>query len=387
MCLYPIEREFTSRQAVEAIKLWLKEHNLHSSLYTTEDNLVATVELSSSTGSPLSSGSGKGSWAVTGAYFEAFEHMMLKHHFTSSHIEVVQLKDWLRSKNCHPQCLFGKTLTEYDNDLLKFSNYRSILSLEKYLVPEALINPSYIETLQPNDAYCFLNKYTSNSGWASGSSFEETVLHGANEVVERHCLSELYKQYIGFSEYTGEFYRIIPPKELLQKYQLSLPNIDEVSFIMSTTLFDSYFCACVMPSTASPMAFRSSGVSYSEFHAIERALSELVQNIENYDDAELDCALKVTEFLNKYDKLCQITDLSKLDRLPLMDFSNLKQDSMDFRDHYGSLLSSVKEKEYDLLVHTAFSQEKIWLTSTYIPGLERFNIIDKGKLVVPLGRK
>ncbi len=35
MCLYPIEREFTSRQAVEAIKLWLKEHNLHSSLYTT----------------------------------------------------------------------------------------------------------------------------------------------------------------------------------------------------------------------------------------------------------------------------------------------------------------------------------------------------------------
>ncbi|WP_210437708.1 YcaO-like family protein, partial [Vibrio crassostreae] len=151
-------------------------------------------------------------------------------------------------------------------------------------------------------------------GWASGSSFEETVLHGANEVVERHCLSELYKQYIGFSEYTGEFYRIIPPKELLQKYQLSLPNIDEVSFIMSTTLFDSYFCACVMASTASPMAFRSSGVSYSRFHAIERALSELVQNIENYDDAELDCDLKVTEFLNKYDKLCKITDLSKLDR-------------------------------------------------------------------------
>ncbi|MGF1719116.1 YcaO-like family protein [Vibrio kyushuensis] len=385
MCTYPIEREFSGQQAVETMKLWLKEHNIHSSLYSTEDNLVATVELSSLTGSPLSSGSGKGSYAVTGAYFEAFEHMMLQHHFTSSHIQVVPLKEWLKSKKCHSQCLFGKTLAEYGNELLKFSSYHSLLSLENYLVPETLINPFYIETLQPNDAYLFLNKYTSNSGWASGSSYEEAVLHGANEVVERHCLSELYKQYIGYSDYSGGFYRVIPPWELLEKYQLSLPNVDELSFIMSTTLFGSHFCACVMHSAASPMAFRSSGVSYSEFHAVERALSELIQIIENYDAVELNDDIKASELLNKYDRLCKITDLSELDTLPLMDCSAMQQDSRDFKQHYENLVSSVKAKGYDLLVHTAFNQEKIWLTSTYIPGLERFNIIDKGKLVVPLG--
>ncbi|MDA0119280.1 hypothetical protein [Vibrio sp. T11.5] len=140
-----------------------------------------------------------------------------------------------------------------------------------------------------------------------------------------------------------------------------------------------------MPSSTSPMAFRSSGVSYSEFHSIERALSELVQNIENYDEVELDIDLKATEFLNKHDKLCQIIDLSELDRLPFIDLSSLQEDSMGFKVHYNCLLSSVKAKGYDLLVHTAFSQSNIWLTSTYIPGLERFNIIDKGKWVVPLG--
>lgn len=387
MCTCPVEREISSHQAVMNLELWLREHNIHSSLSTTENDLVATVEFFNSTGKSLTIGSGKGSNAIAGAYFEAFEHMMLEYHFISSHVEVIQLKEWLRSEQSHTQCLFRKALKDYDDELLRFFRYYSLLSSEAFLIPETLINPFRLEPLLRKDAFCFLNRYSSNSGWASGSTFEEAVLHGANEIIERHCLSELYKQYIGFSEYHGEFYRVIPPRELLSKYQLSIPNIDELSIVMSRTHFDSYFCACVMPSSTSPMAFRSSGVSYSEFHSIERALSELVQNIENYDDVELDSDLKATEFLNKYDKLCQIIDLSELDRLSFIDLSSLQEDSMGFKVHYKSLLRSVKAKGYDLLVHTAFSQSNIWLTSTYIPGLERFNIIDKGKWVVPLGDK
>lgn len=54
MCSCPVKREISSHQAVINLELWLREHNIHSSLSTAENNLVATVEFFNSTGKPLS---------------------------------------------------------------------------------------------------------------------------------------------------------------------------------------------------------------------------------------------------------------------------------------------------------------------------------------------
>ncbi len=61
----------------------LSLNHILSSLHTTEDKLIATVELYNLNGKFLSRGFGKGQWAVVGAYFQVFEHMMLEHQFTT----------------------------------------------------------------------------------------------------------------------------------------------------------------------------------------------------------------------------------------------------------------------------------------------------------------
>ncbi|WP_277423447.1 YcaO-like family protein, partial [Pseudomonas viridiflava] len=46
----------------------------------------------------------------------------------------------------------------------------------------------------------FLNKYSSNSGIAFGCSRPEALLHGLNEVVERHVLSKIFMSLCGQHE-------------------------------------------------------------------------------------------------------------------------------------------------------------------------------------------
>jgi ribosomal protein S12 methylthiotransferase accessory factor YcaO len=387
MDLAPVERELSYQQALDNLKQWLAKQNIQASLRTSDDKRVAHVQFTTSAGRPLALGSGKGPGAIVGAYFEALEHMMLEHHYRSSHTELLPLTTWRDSKQCHQHCLFSQALQEYQDELVTFHGYRSLYSQQRYLIPEVLINPFHVQPLLRQEAFFFLQRYTSNSGWASGSTFEEAVLHGANEQIERHYLSEMYKQYIGFKEYTGEFLAVVPPTALVQKYRSYFDEIEKLNVVLCETQFGSYFCACIIPSAISPMASRASGVSYSQYHAIERAMSELAQSLENYDGQALKQDINAADFLNSYDKLSPLTVLSELDRLPCLDLSQLPPDNAPFKHHYEALNHGIQTQGYDLLVHTAFHQDDIWLTSTYIPGLERFNIIDKGIWVVPLGTK
>lgn len=381
----PIERELSHQQALDNIKHWLARQNIQASLYTSDYKQVANVRLTTSSGRPLALGSGTGPGAIVGAYFEALEHMMLEHHYRSSHTELLPLTAWLNSEQCHQHCLFSQSLQEYEEQLVAFHGYHSLYSKQRFLLPEVLINPFHVQPLLRQEAFFFLQRYSSNSGWASGSTFEETVLHGANEQIERHYLSEMYQQYIGFKEYTGEFLCVAPPTQLIQKYCPYFDELKQLKVVLCETQFGSYFCACILPSAISPMASRATGVSYSQYHAIERAMSELAQSLENYDGQRLKQDIDAADFLNAYDKLSKLTSLCELDRLPFVDLSQLQPDSQPFNHHYDALLNSVRSRGYDLLVHTAFHQDDIWLTSTYIPGLERFNIIDKGTWVMPLG--
>lgn len=384
--LSPVERELPAQQALDNIQQWLAKQSINTSIYTTDCARVASVQLTTSHGLPLATGHGRGAWPLVGAYFEAFEHLMLEKSASSLTVQF-SLDTWLTSTHCHQQCLFGQALQDDYQDQdeeITFSFYHSLSSANQYLIPDLLTNPFYPRPSTYNAAFCFLKRYTSKSGWASGSTFKETVLHGANELIADHYLSEMYKQYIGFTEYTGEFIRILPPNKIVETYRPYIIDIDQMTLVMCETQFGSYFCVCVLPSSLSPMALRATGVSYCQYHAIERAVSGVVQILETYDGQALKNDLDAAKFLNKYSKLSQLTELSKLDRLPCVVLSQIQPDQRPFQEHYQFLLKSIKSQGYDLLAKRAFHQDDIWLTSIYIPGLERFNIIDKGTWVVPL---
>ncbi|MGF1697895.1 YcaO-like family protein [Vibrio lamellibrachiae] len=389
MDIVPTERQMNANQAIENIVKWFEAHDIDSSLTTSRNYLVATVQLFNSKNEFLASGAGKGPWAIIGAYYEAFEHLLLEHQFISTNTSIRSLRYWLGSEDHHEDCLFGKPLKEYEDGLLKFSRYYSLLNARTYLIPEVLINPFYKEPLINSDAFQFLKPYSVNSGWASGSTFEEAILHGANEVIECHHMSELYKQCIGHKTSSGSegFYKIKLPSALLV-HPLSIPNLDQVSVVMSKTILGSYFCTCVLLSDLSPMALRSSGVSYSEYHAIERALFELEETIELFTTKRRDCEIQAANLLSCTPKLSRLIKLSSLDELPYKDLTSLSPTShYKFSAHYRNLIQALDDNNWTLLFHTAFQTTNIWLVSVFIPGLERFNVIDKGHWVVPLGNK
>ncbi|MGF1719093.1 YcaO-like family protein [Vibrio kyushuensis] len=380
----PSERQIDVNESLKNITDCLKEYNIHSSVKTSQNGLVASVDLSNNKGEYLTTGVGKGPWSVVGAYYKALEQILLQYQFISSDTSVQSLRHWLLSEERHCACLFGNILTEYDDGPLKYSRYYSLTNTHTYLIPEVLVNPYHAEPLIKTDAFQFLKTYSSSSGWASGSTFEEAILHGANELVEKHHMSELYKQYISHSQYTGSFYRVSIPLAILEKNPLSTIDLDQVTVIMSATELGSYFCACTLESDISPMTLRSSGVSYSKYHAIERAWFELVQTVEFFSPIKHEKDTQSANFLNSVEKLSRLVKFSHFSDLPIRDLTALRPDLHSFYYHYKKLNLAINETRSSLLFRTAFQTKNIWFVSVYIPGLERFNIIDTGKWVIPL---
>lgn len=208
-----------------------------------KDGFFASVDLFGTRGEQLSSGVGKGPNAIVGAYFEAFENVLLEYQFIASDLVIRPMQDWLNSEDSHPLFGVGALLSSCDDGPLKFWRYQSLL-------------------------------------------------HAANEAVELHYLSQLYKFSVG-DKVRVEFYRVELPRSLSERYALSLilTNLDQVNVILAQTEFGSYFCACTFLSALSPMAFRASSVSYSPLLAIESALFELNQQFELFDVSVLEEAL------------------------------------------------------------------------------------------------
>ncbi|CAK4076576.1 YcaO-like family protein [Vibrio sp. 16] len=292
MPLMSSERQVSSDDAVETIEQWFTAHNIRASLTVAKDGFFASVDLFGTRGEQLSSGVGKGPNAIVGAYFEAFENVLLEYQFIASDLVIRPMQDWLNSEDSHPLFGVGALLSSCDDGPLKFWRYQSLLQGEHYLVPEVLVNPYYSEPFIQPPFFELLKRYSSKSGWASGSTLKEALLHAANEAVELHYLSQLYKFSVG-DKVRVEFYRVELPRSLSERYALSLilTNLDQVNVILAQTEFGSYFCACTFLSALSPMAFRASSVSYSPLLAIESALFELNQQFELFDVSVLEEAL------------------------------------------------------------------------------------------------
>lgn len=387
MCAIPEERACQAARAVHTLTRWLRNQALDATLDTHAEAPVATVVIRNAHDKPLATGSGKGEWAVAGAYFEALEHLLLTHHFIATRVDIQPLSTWLASAQCHPDCLFRAVLEEYPDGLLQFAYYRSHFTTRSYWIPQVLCDPFSPEPLLESDATRFLRQYSSNSGWAAGSTFEEALLHGANELIERHYLGALYQQLIGYTANSGQFWQLQPPSDLVHRYQTHLPTPEGLTVVGCKTRYGSHFCVCVLANPSQPMAWRGAGVSYSEYHAIERALSELVQSIENSDDQIRQSDQRTALWLRRYPKLLPLIDLAELSQLPCRDRRALAPTPMTFEQHYTKLERALTLADQDLLVHTAFHDEGLWLVSTFMPGLERFNIIDKGIWVVPLAKQ
>lgn len=191
------ERELTSAEALFNIMSTIHMLGFSATAqYTTPSKLVATAELFDRDNNLIESGAGKGSDSLIGALAESIEHFSTFHPSAED-------PTWYQSELIANQKMVEKDglFTSLPRSQEPIECYRlTSLSEDKELfAPCALLCPGAAQNICEGDsaALQFLSRYSSNSGIAYGCTKNEALLHGTQEVIERHILSLFFMAVCG----------------------------------------------------------------------------------------------------------------------------------------------------------------------------------------------
>ncbi|WP_260963109.1 YcaO-like family protein [Pseudomonas citri] len=382
------ERELSPTEALFNIMSTLHTLGLSAvTRYTAPSKLVATAELFDGNNNLIESGAGKGPDSLIGALAESIEHFGTFQSLADSPIRC-------RSDKIATQ----KAVTEdgiftslpHTEKLIECFRLTSLNNDEALFAPCALLCPETTQSIHedPNSALHFLSRYSSNSGIAFGCTENEALLHGTHEAIERHILSLFYMTVCGLGP-AIELY--IPSTALLETALRNNPSaLASASGLRVAVIKDvlSVYFAVAFPKEGpgphhlSPIG---SGCSLEIQTAIQRAVTEQFQSEDLYDDAEEFIDRKTFDLLSQSKSLKHLIDFTPITKatLPIID-TPVHTDSATVSTQLETLQNSLSNTGMKIFHRTIarFSSNSI-ITQTYIPGLERFNIIRSGRLVVP----
>ncbi|MCX2898184.1 YcaO-like family protein [Pseudomonas mandelii] len=382
------EREITSSEALFTIMSTIHTLGLHPvAHYADPTNLVATAELFDKHNNLVESGSGKGPDALVGALAESIEHFSTFHLPTDD--RVWQRSDIIATQKAatHDGLLTNLPLTD---ELIECVKLTTLDNNETIFIPSILLSPQTANNTpsKNSSATKFLNRYSSNSGIAYGCTEAEALLHGTLEIIERHILSLFFMAVCAI----GPKIRLYKPskallRKSLQNNESALELADKLQIIIIKDLMSVYFSVAFPKNGPGDLHLSpiGSGCSLDICTAIQRAVTEQLQSDLLYDTTEEASDRKTLEILSGSKNLKHLIDFSPI--------KNLKLPTIN--EDLPSAKSTVPEQIYALsktLLNTnkkifrrtvaRFSKNSI-VSQTYIPGLERFNIIRNGLLVAP----
>ena len=158
--------------------------------------------------------------------------------------------------------------------------YEDILSRKQYATPLAAVDLFYQANLLENDTFDYASSsfYAASNGLASGATYEESVIHGALEIIERDAYS-----YFLIDTYFLNKTPLVLNKKTLSADLISLIDRIEKNYINKIIIIKmpSRFGAHAYLATFLDKTFeiqpRGTGASLNAKHALERALFELIQ--------------------------------------------------------------------------------------------------------------
>ncbi|WP_339480971.1 YcaO-like family protein [Pseudomonas sp. RL_5y_Pfl2_73] len=382
------ERELSPTEALFNIMSTLHTLGLSAiTRYTTPSKLVATAELFDDNDNLVESGAGKGPDSLIGALAESIEHFSTFQPLTDTPIRY-------RSDKIATQ----KAVTEdgiftslpHTKQLIECFRLTSLNNNEELFAPCVLLRPETTQNIHENSnsALRFLSRYSSNSGIAFGCTENEALLHGIHETIERHILSLFYMTVCGLGP-AMELYT--PSAALLQtalrSHPATLASANRLQVIIIKDVLSVYF-AVAFPKAGPGVHHLSpigSGCSLEIHTAIQRAVTEQFQSEDLYDAAEESIDRETFDLLSKSRHLKHLIDFAPVIRatLPIIDIPT-HIDPITVSAQLEILQKNLSIKDMNIFHRTVarFSGNSI-VTQTYIPGLERFNIIRNGRLVVP----
>ncbi|KAB0495143.1 YcaO-like family protein [Pseudomonas vancouverensis] len=383
------EREFSPSEALLKIQKIVHSLNLSAVTHHADTGkLVATAQLFDANNNLIESGAGKGPDSLIGALAESIEHFstfqLNENDLSTQHC------DFITTQKAAEHDGFLRSLPYENKPTIECLKLTTFDGMEELFIPAILLCPRMAnESLnKATEGTRFLSRYSSNSGIAFGCTKAEALLHGTHEIIERHLLSRFF---MAVCEIGPAIQLYTPSKMLLAKAlqdnPYALTQAEKLQIIIIKDIMNVYFSVALPKAGAgnfhiSPIG---SGCSLDIYIAIQRAVTEQFQVDALYDDAQHALDRRTLDLLASSEKLKHLIDFSPIinKHFPVID-TPLKK------------LSESVTQQLDLIEnHARASGKRIFhrcvaqypgngiVCQSYIPGLERFNLIRNGCLVVP----
>ncbi|WP_081729344.1 YcaO-like family protein [Pseudomonas sp. QTF5] len=379
------EREFCASAALLKIEKIIHSLDLKAvTRHIDSEKLVATAELFDNNNNLIESGAGKGPESLIGALAESIEHFSTFQQNTNN--LSIQRCDFITNQK-GAECdgfLIGLPCTTESIEVFRLTTFDKEKTL---FVPRILLCPKLEGNLWQCANMQFLSRYSSNSGIAFGCTKAEALLHGTNEVIERHILSSFFMAICGLGP-TMKLYA--PSKALLDKALQSNPYAlalaEKLQIIIIKDVLNVYFSVAFPKSGPGDLHISpvGSGCSLDICIAVQRAITEQFQVNALYDDSQEVTDRKTHDFLASSNTLKSLIDFEPVKNLslPILDLplANFRSVPLQLTTLEKNLFTTGKTIYHRVVAK--YGDHGI-VCQSYIPGLERFNIIRNGCLVAP----
>lgn len=378
MDIHNYERENLGASRILILKNCFKSLGLDSVIDKIDESIAIAALYAQ--GELIAEGAGKGKSCEIGALAEAFEHYCLQNEILNeTPIEAAKIA---KQHALHSDGVI-QSLSCF-NEHVEVVKFKSLFGEDEIAIPQLLVSPR--DALPEGICHKIIERYATNSGTALGCSFEEAILHGLNEVIERHILSLLMLDSI------GEGCEVKTHEISKKNINCLLSCIDfkphgSIRVYFVDDLLGSFFCLAVRDGEEDTFSLPQigSGCSQSFLLAFSRAVFELVQaeTLYGYEERCIDeQAIRIISRSKRLEGLRKMRPISSkvTDYLPEPNgkFPNRP------REQVNSALNSLKRSEfapyYRVLNEMASS---VFVVQVYVPGMERFNLIRSGKWVAP----
>lgn len=345
------------------------------------DKHVAVSGLYDLDGNLVSEGAGKGPSCNLGAIAEAIEHYCLQNEKRSDFC--TYSSEFLLSQASLRKDGIIRSLSGFDG-YIPCVEFTEVYGEEQVAIPKILVSPE--EEVPTSLCELFLNRYSTNSGSAFGCTLNEALLHGVNEVIERHVLSQVMLDSVGVSsgltviELSGGIV-----EEFFPSLDFELRDVARIYYVPN--VFSSFFCLAIRDRQAGEFLLPQLGAGCSQSFslALSRAIFELrqVESLYAYDERLVDeQAIRIIERSKRLEGLRLIFPPSARNSNEMPPLVSV--DEQQPERQLERVIESLKvhgHKVYYRIVREI--NEYSFVTQVYIPGLERFNLIRSGKWVAP----
>ncbi|MCB5302587.1 YcaO-like family protein [Yersinia bercovieri] len=392
----PYEREITLAEAQKRILTEFQGNSMIPYIENLGQNIITTTcDIYDHNNKLLSQGVGKGidGAALIGSFYEAFEH-----YISTSYQKFGEISLCKTNKLQH-------TLKEYDfvRSLLQTQpdtkigcrHYRNITGDISVFYPVAFSTPDYANSPIEGDDFDYqvLRRYSSNSGTAIGSSFQEATLHAVNESIEREDISQFLINYF-YQESDDELRRV--NRDSLQQELHHLWCHAEAEIADQITVLEiSHSCVCRTfiafgHKPCQAIHLFGAGTSLSPYYALSRAITELVQfhSIATRYPHLIETQHHYLRRLSPWPKLrrsCK-ADLPGLLADRTLQAVDILEDEpiTSVIDQLLHIERGLNAQGHPVLISILYqSAAGCTVTHVLIPGFERFFLINSGNIVVP----